>query len=126
VVYPCSCHFDNSLFVVLYVIQTDVRNNMKKLIIILVLCFGLFGCGEIKKEDEQQKKEKKRSAALAGKPERMEVIFEHFEGLGIKNYYGLRDKETGREFLVLLTGNYDGGIAVIELNKAENETSNPY
>ena len=99
---------------------------MKKLIIILVLCFGLFGCAEIKKKEEQQKKAGIQSAALTGKPERMEVIFESFNNWDIKNYYGLRDKETGREYLVVLTGRGKGGVAVIELNKVENETNDSY
>ena len=103
---------------------------MKKLIIILILCFGLFACDEeeIKKNEQIQKEEDIKSAALARKPERMEVIFERF-GNGYwksKSYYGLRDKETGREYLVVETGQSVGGIAVIELEKAEDGTSNPY
>ena len=94
---------------------------MKKLIIILLLCFGLFACDE-----EEIKKQEKAEEQRAKLPERMEVIFESLGRWNDKDYYGLRDKETGREYLVVETGQSVGGIAVIELEKAEDGTSNPY
>jgi len=78
---------------------------MKQIFLILAVMFLLIGCVPDKKE----KAEKENI------PKRMIIVEEHSTTWGVKDWYILKDSKTGYEYLVCLTGNSDGGVAVIKL-----------
>jgi len=98
-------------------------NKLKAIVFVILISGFLFltyACDEIEKQEKLSKKESVINKQLENLSDRMEMIFFHNSAYHKRDYYGLRDNNTGREYLVVF-GQDGKGISIIELKPRETE-----